>query len=95
MTLDKVREACQKMWDQLGAYQPREFSHYEKLYNYDDTHVSVAADYAKALLIRIQPIIDEGNVDKSMRWLGFIQGALWAVGFYSIDELKEMNKPTV
>jgi len=29
--------------------------------------------------------------DKTMRWLGFIQGALWVAGIYSVEEMKEDN----
>jgi hypothetical protein len=37
--------------------------------------------------------VEEGRMDKAFRWLGFIQGALWWQGFYSIDELAGHNKP--
>lgn len=33
-----------------------------------------------------------GDRDKAMRWLGFIQGALWGKGLASIDESREVNK---
>lgn len=36
---------------------------------------------------------EEGRTEKAFRWLGFIQGVLWAEGVYSIDELKDHNKP--
>jgi hypothetical protein len=32
------------------------------------------------------------NPDKANRWLGFIQGVLWAEGIYSIDEMREDNR---
>lgn len=31
--------------------------------------------------------------EKAMRWLGFLQGALWAMGLYSISSLMGQNKP--
>ena len=31
--------------------------------------------------------------EKLMRWLGFVQGALWVKGIYGIDEMREHNKP--
>lgn len=34
------------------------------------------------------------RLEKKFRWLGFIQGGLWADGLASIDELKKMNMPT-
>ena len=35
---------------------------------------------------------DDGSENKAMRWLGFAQGAAWALGFYSLDELKEHSR---
>lgn len=32
------------------------------------------------------------SVEKSMRWLGFIQGYLWVTGVFSIEEMKEHNR---
>jgi len=29
--------------------------------------------------------------EKLMRWIGFMQGVLWAQGAYTIDDLREMN----
>jgi hypothetical protein len=33
------------------------------------------------------------RLEKKFRWLGFIQGALWADGLCDIDDLKRMNAP--
>jgi hypothetical protein len=33
------------------------------------------------------------RIEKKFRWLGFIQGALWAEEDATIEALKEMNKP--
>lgn len=33
-----------------------------------------------------------GYREKAMRWLGFIQGAFWAHGLRSVDEMKEDNR---
>ena len=33
------------------------------------------------------------NCQKDFRWLGFVQGWLWARSYYTIDELKQHNKP--
>lgn len=32
-----------------------------------------------------------GDMEKSMRWLGFIQGVLYSKSIYTIDELKAHN----
>src|SRR5262245_26720005 len=39
---------------------------------------------------------DEGTQllrEKVMRWLGFLQGAFWVLGLYTIDEMRAHNKP--
>lgn len=42
---------------------------------------------------RIREFVAAGRTEKAFRWLGFIQGALWADGYYSVDELAEHNRP--
>jgi len=32
------------------------------------------------------------HTEKAMRWLGFVQGALWGLGVFSIEEMKEDNR---
>jgi hypothetical protein len=34
-----------------------------------------------------------GKEKKAMRWLGFVQGVMWATGLADIETLKNMNKP--
>ena len=41
---------------------------------------------------QVPAFIDAGKLEKAHRWLGFIQGALWHDGFYTIEEMKEHNK---
>ena len=41
------------------------------------------------------PIIDLTEIEKAMRWLGFIQGVLWICGIYTIDEMREHNRDSV
>jgi len=40
-----------------------------------------------------QTFVDAGCVKKAMRWLGFLQGALWANGYFTLDELKHHSMP--
>jgi hypothetical protein len=32
------------------------------------------------------------DIEKFMRWLGFIQGVLWQRGWFTLEELKEHNR---
>lgn len=40
-----------------------------------------------------QKLVTAGRTEKAMRWLGFLQGALWGLGITSIEEQKIINKP--
>lgn len=42
---------------------------------------------------QIPAFVVGGRIEKAMRWLGFLQGAFWALGHFSVDELKADNKP--
>jgi len=46
------------------------------------------------MLDEIVGFVREGRLEKSFRWLGFIQGFLWAAGAYTIDDLKNHNRPS-
>lgn len=38
-------------------------------------------------------IVDEGRTEKAMRWLGFLQGALWALRVRTLEQMKHDNAP--
>jgi len=50
--------------------------------------------WQRHLIFMCQEAATFSNREKAMRWLGFIQGALWTKGLATIDELKDMNRPT-
>jgi hypothetical protein len=37
-------------------------------------------------------LVPQGQVDKAMRWLGFIQGVLCARGVFTLDELRAHSR---
>jgi hypothetical protein len=49
--------------------------------------------HLRFMCIEAQKFIDEDRIEKAMRWLGFLQGVLWARGFYSLDDLKNHSRP--
>lgn len=59
-------------------------------------HTSVVSDefhqHLLWLCVAGRQLVDEGRTDKAMRWLGFVQGCLFAVGISTIAELKEANR---
>lgn len=46
-----------------------------------------------AMLDELEQFTREGRMEKAFRWLGFIQGCLFLSGVYSLDELKDHNRP--
>ncbi len=40
---------------------------------------------------RVEVMIQEDRVEKAMRWLGFMQGVLWAQGSFTLNELRGHN----
>jgi hypothetical protein len=48
-------------------------------------------DHIAWMCDRLIKIANEGDVEKAGRWLGFIQGVLFMMGEYSIDEFRTHN----
>lgn len=43
-----------------------------------------------------QMVLDAKKWEKAQRWIGFVNGALWMLNVYTIDDLKDLNRtPTV
>jgi hypothetical protein len=40
-----------------------------------------------------QRLVDAGRIEKAMRWLGFLQGALWRQWRFTLDQLKNHSRP--
>jgi hypothetical protein len=38
-------------------------------------------------------MVDEGHLDRAIRWLGFVQGVLWFSEKTSIDEMQGWELP--
>lgn len=62
--------------------------------NYESDKIAVA--HLKHMIIEMTTMNnfepdDQLTREKLMRWLGFLQGALWSRGYFSLDKLREMN----
>jgi hypothetical protein len=60
------------------------------------TVLDVPKKYAHVwwMITTLRDFIHEGRMEKAFRWLGFIQGVLWACGMYSVEDLAGHNKPS-
>lgn len=89
MTPEQVQRAIQKyrkQFEMLGI-RPQEFPH-EKLVS----SPQLILEHCYGMLDQMEAFLDEGRLEKVFRWLGFIQGCLWAQGVYSLDALKGDNR---
>jgi len=59
----------------------------KELYTDSDLH------HVQWMVSQVPNFLKEGRKEKANRWLGFIQGVLWAKKIYTIDEMKEHNRP--
>jgi len=90
MTKTKIRAVLKIYEKELGA------RNYAK-HPYD--HKGLFPGNMKALwhvhsmIGKVKVFLKEDRVEKAFRWLGFIQGVLWTAGFYSLEELKNHNRP--
>ena len=49
--------------------------------------------HCAGMLDKIKDFVKEGRIEKAFRWLGFIQGCLWVIGYYSLEDLMNHNRP--
>ena len=47
------------------------------------------------MIPRMQVFVKEGRTEKFMRWVGFIQGVLWILGVYTLEDLMGHNSADV
>lgn len=40
----------------------------------------------------IRKYVASGDIERVMRWLGFVQGALWSLRYKTIDEMRDDNR---
>lgn len=60
-------------------------------------HAATIQDSSAALkhchyMLKKIPTIHRTDAAKAARWLGFVQGVLWAHGMCTIEEMKKLNK---
>lgn len=104
MTPERIKEATAKYSDNLIRYGATPQRYSDALVQHAEVrHSTPLQDLENCRLHRhnhllwmcneLDKIVDEGRMEKAMRWLGFIQGALWEKGFFTIEELKKDNAP--
>jgi hypothetical protein len=68
----------------------------DKQFHHTKCYLGEALGHVKWMLNVLSYSAKDWNPTKAHRWIGFIQGVLWASGRYTIDELREhVNPPKV
>ena len=64
-------------------------------YPHDDVlnQTGAALAHCHGMLDKMVVFIHEGWMEKTFRWLGFIQGVLWSHQIYTLEELKNHSRP--
>lgn len=55
-------------------------------------HQGTIFGHVRWMCLEIPQLVAAGRLEKAGRWLGFVQGILWANGYMSIDALKDDNR---
>ena len=58
----------------------------------DWSHAAVQVEYLVNMLTELEEMDLKERWEKANRWIGFIQGVLWAHGIFSIDQMKDHNR---
>ena len=50
-------------------------------------------EHCHGMLDKMVEFVHEGRMEKAFRWLGFVQGTLWALRVFTLTDLKNHNRP--
>ena len=56
-------------------------------------HQGNALAHCHGMLDQMEEFVAQGRMDKVFRWLGFVQGCLWSARVYTLESLKNHNRP--
>lgn len=80
MKPEKIAEVCDRYRKVLAQWD-------------DGDNGRATQNHLLGMLDRIVVFVDQGRREKAMRWLGFVQGWLWAASIYTIEEMADHNRP--
>lgn len=96
MTSDKVLSIFMEYATNLrGAAEPTKFPSPDHVLQPEHkSQVRMAVSHLLYMSVEGMKLVHHLRMEKAMRWLGFVQGSLWALGLRSLSEVKTDNKPT-
>ena len=91
MTKDKLREIVEqykKIFADTG-YPPKQMGNY----SWTAWKVDQAIAHAHWMVYEIEILVGKDKIDEAIRWLGFIQGCLFAMGMRTLNQLSNDSCP--
>jgi hypothetical protein len=88
MTEDRVRFSVQQLEKVF-------LEHWPEAIPYQAAEVSMPVNRVGHMLWMCKQILlflQDGRREKALCWLGWVQGAVWAMGVLTIEEMKQDNK---
>jgi hypothetical protein len=84
MKVEQVKTVCEK-YNQLLVERGE-----KECYRNNENPGSLS--HIRWMLLEIPKMLDDGKYEKAHRWLGFVQGTLWAKEISTVEELKDDNR---
>ena len=84
MTIEQVKIACIKYDNVLLSTGVTEV--------YRNGEKGGSLTHLRWVCQEIPKMLEDNKIEKAMRWLGFLQGALWALQIIDLETLKDDNR---
>ncbi len=98
MTPEKVKSVFQNYRENICGYallsapiEPKQLN--SDLYECFNVDPISHLQHVLWMCIEAQSLVDQGRIEKAMRWLGFVQGFMWALDLRTLESLKNDSKP--
>lgn len=90
MTNEKCLEVIARYRERLEKLQVEAI---ETDYDAKGPDRKIALNHSLSMIPQMEQFIQQGRREKFFRWLGFTQGVLWSFGEFSLNELRDHNRP--
>lgn len=91
--IEALRAARALVEGHKKKWEPRRLSEEEMTQKVRDLDPPKVDQHLLFMCDEAERMLKEGRREKVMRWLGFLQGALWAFGLSTISDSKNANRP--
>lgn len=90
MTKDKVKDQIKRVTEYYKmclSYKAKRYASDEKVGPSFGDSVAILR-HCRYMIDEISISLEQNEIKKALRWLGFLEGCLWTAGVFSLDELE-------